>query len=84
MQEEDPTIRVDDQQVKFNVFNTLKCPDELEAFQFVEDIECENWISTDAELDDLVTSVKEQENKEENVNMITNLDQIFEHLDLNN
>lgn len=36
------TIRVEDQQVKFNVFNALKYLDELESCQFVEDIECDS------------------------------------------
>lgn len=32
VQERKLTIRVDDQQVKFNVFNALKFPDEFESF----------------------------------------------------
>lgn len=52
--------------------------------QFVEDIDYDNWISIDAELDSLVASIEEQENEEENVNLISIPNQIFEYLDLSN
>lgn len=57
VQEGELTIRVNDQQVKFNVFNALKYPNKLELCQFVEDINCDSCISTEAESNGLVAFV---------------------------
>ncbi|XP_038880334.1 uncharacterized protein LOC120071976 [Benincasa hispida] len=37
------TIRVDDQQVKFNVLNALKYPSDMENCQYVEELQEEPW-----------------------------------------
>ncbi|XP_038874986.1 uncharacterized protein LOC120067508 [Benincasa hispida] len=37
------TIRVDDQQVKFNILNTLKYPSDMENCQYVEELHDDHW-----------------------------------------
>ncbi|XP_038890292.1 uncharacterized protein LOC120079910 [Benincasa hispida] len=37
------TIRVDDQQVKFNILNALKYPSDMENCQYVEELHEEQW-----------------------------------------
>ncbi|XP_038874883.1 uncharacterized protein LOC120067386 [Benincasa hispida] len=37
------TIRVDDQEVKFNVFNALKYPSDMESCQYIEELQEEPW-----------------------------------------
>ncbi|XP_038877537.1 uncharacterized protein LOC120069796 [Benincasa hispida] len=37
------TIRVDNQQVKFNVLNALKYPSDMENYQYVEELHKEPW-----------------------------------------
>ncbi|XP_038896572.1 uncharacterized protein LOC120084828 [Benincasa hispida] len=37
------TIRIDDQEVKFNVFNAMKYPGDMENFQYIEGLREEPW-----------------------------------------
>ncbi|XP_038895813.1 uncharacterized protein LOC120083980 [Benincasa hispida] len=43
VQKEELTIRVDDQEVKFNVFNALKYPSDMENCQYIEELWEEPW-----------------------------------------
>lgn len=60
VQEGESTIKVVDQHVKFNVFNALKYPEELESFQFVEEVDFDRWESFDIGWDCLVTTNNEE------------------------
>lgn len=60
VQEGELTIRVDDQQVKFNVFNALKYSDQFESFKLVEDINYESMITMDAKSESVGTFVEKK------------------------
>ncbi|XP_038876745.1 uncharacterized protein LOC120069132 [Benincasa hispida] len=46
------TIRVDDQQVKFNMLNVLKYPSDMENFQYVGQLQEEHWHEPQEELEE--------------------------------
>lgn len=62
------------------MFSALKYLDKLESCQFVEEIEYESLDSMDAELDYLVTSIEEEGNEGETMNLISTLNQNINQL----
>ena len=73
---------MDDQQVKFNVFNALKYPDDFHSCQMIEEIteEKASIINTCAENETLLDELDEGRKAE--INIISNTS--FERLDLGN
>ncbi|XP_038896647.1 uncharacterized protein LOC120084908 [Benincasa hispida] len=79
MQKGELTIRVDDQQVKFNVFNALKFINELETCQHIEDLGVSFWEAMNEKL-------REEKEKElaieEAIHVVTMSNPIFDSLNL--
>lgn len=70
VQEEILTIRVDGQQVKFNVFNALKDPYDFQSCQMIADIN-EKTRSTNTSLKDEAILNDNEDGEEEEINLIS-------------
>ena len=71
-----------DQQVKFNVFNALKYPDDFQSCQMIEDITHKKTRPTSASLEDEAILNKDEDGEEEGYNIIS--DPNSEKLDRSN
>ncbi|XP_038902283.1 uncharacterized protein LOC120088917 [Benincasa hispida] len=52
VQKRELTVRVDDQKVKFNMFNALKYLDHIEICQYIDDLRIEHWDAMRKKLDE--------------------------------